>query len=123
VGTIDVVLKYLKSMRMIVEGKSNEAKFPSCERNGVDQGIHNVLVHTDQIENIVIFNQATSPVLNLQARIASVDEKNGVVKNKAGKLAAVVHQYDRFPVLQKTLFEQVSILFYDTYYLLCYPHD
>ena len=79
-------------MRRIVEGKSSEAKFPSCERNGVDQGIHNVLVHTKQIENLVIFNQASSPVLNLQARIANVDEQSGIVKNKAGKLAAVVHQ-------------------------------
>lgn len=93
-GTIDTVLKYLKSMRRVVEGKTNDAKFPSCERNGVDQGIHNVLVHTNQIDNLKIFSQASSPVLNLQARIANVDEKQGIVKNKAGKLAAVVHQVD-----------------------------
>ena len=77
----------------------------------MDQGIHNVLVHTQQIDNLKIFSQAQSPVLNLQARIANVDEEHGIVKNKAGKLAAVVHQYDRFPALQKTLFQQVCVLF------------
>jgi len=108
VGTIDTVLHYLEKMRSIVEGGVSDADFPKCERNGVDQGIHNVLVHTNQIKNFRIFNQATSPVLNLQARIANVDEKNGIVRNKEGRIAAVVHQYDRFPVLQQTLFQQYA---------------
>ena len=95
-------------MRSIVEGRTNDAKFPTCERNGVDQGVHNVLVHTKRIENLKIFSQASSPVLNLQARIAVVDEHRGIVRNKAGKVAAVVHQYDRFPSLQKALFERYA---------------
>ena len=48
------------------------SKFPSCERNGVDQGIHNVLVHNKLIPNIKVWSQASSPVANMQAKVAII---------------------------------------------------
>ena len=50
----------------IGEGTSNSApilphKLPQCERNGVDQGIHNVLVHMNMIENLEIRKEAQVP--------------------------------------------------------------
>lgn len=88
-------------------GIDTSATFPQCERNGVDQGAHNVLVHTGQVKNIKIWNQQSSPVINLQAKRAVV--KNGVVTNLDGNLASVVHQYDRYEDLQRALFKKVEV--------------
>eukprot|EP01036_Dinobryon_divergens_P032489 gene32489-42093_t len=123
-GSRDSVLEYTKTMSDIIlhaaieekrTGDTAEiasvrstvykaSKFPSCERNGVDQGIHNVLVHNKLIPNIKVWSQASSPVANIQAKVAII--RNQVVYNKDGGKVAVVHQYDRFPELQKYLFEQ-----------------
>ena len=46
---------------------SQQSQFPSCERNGVDQGVHNVLVHKQLIRSLTIWSQYDSPVMNLQA--------------------------------------------------------
>mmetsp|Transcript_26200 Transcript_26200/g.38816 ORF Transcript_26200/g.38816 Transcript_26200/m.38816 type:complete len:481 (+) Transcript_26200:100-1542(+) len=104
VGTIDTVLPYIEQMYTITSGKDTSAKFPMCERNGVDQGVHNVLVHTGRVPNLHIWGQSDSPVLNLQAKVARVEGMT--VHNKKGELAAVVHQYDRYPDLQKALFKE-----------------
>ncbi|CAE7570437.1 unnamed protein product, partial [Symbiodinium microadriaticum] len=104
VGSIDTVLPYLSEMKDITLGRSGYGKFPTCERNGVDQGVHNVLVHTQKIKNMKIWGQSESPVLNLQAKMARVSGRT--VLNNKGELAAVVHQYDRYPDLQKQLFKE-----------------
>ena len=99
------MLPYLSTMRDITLGRAGYGKFPTCERNGVDQGVHNVLVHTNKIKNLKVWGQSNSPVLNLQAKMAKVQGKT--VQNIHGELAAVVHQYDRYPDLQKELFKEV----------------
>ncbi len=106
-GTIDSVLPYLKKMSDITKGNSLGKGFPShnfpqCERNGVDQGVHNVLVHLRLIDGLRVIGQADGPVANMQAKVAEV--KNFAVFNKRGELSAVVHQYDRHAALQKKLF-------------------
>lgn len=111
VGTIDVVSSYLSRINSILEGNTimpyiTTNKYPTCERNGVDQGIHNVLVYTNQIKNMKIWSQSNSPVLNLQSRSANV--QGNIVKNLNNEIAAVVHQYDRYPDLQKQLFKEVK---------------
>ncbi len=108
VGTIDTVLEYLEQMYLAVTGKMSGVGFPQCERNGVDQGVHNVLVHTGKIHHLKVWSQKQSPVLNLQARLAVVKE-NGRVLNLAGDEVAVVHQYDRYESLQRLLFEKVCV--------------
>lgn len=104
--------------------------FPSCESNGVDQGVHNVLVHRGALAPVTIWTQDDGPVANLQAQVArvavsydesstsSAAEAQGVsrptgrrfprdisVRNVAGE-ALVVHQYDRHPQLQRALFQR-----------------
>lgn len=113
VGTIDTVLPYLDQVKTLIEGNTivpyiTQNHFPSCERNGVDQGLHNVLVHTKQIQNLKIWSQSNSPVLNLQAKQARVDGMT--VRNLKGEAVPVVHQYDRYPELQKLLFKEVVVL-------------
>lgn len=106
-GDTATVLEYLTLMDDIIlsRGKSaisKIAKFPRCERNGVDQGIHNVLVHKKLVSFLKIFSQSDGPVANLQAQRARV--RDGEVFNQNGDLVPVVHQYDRRPDLQKALF-------------------
>jgi len=108
-GDAKSVFEYLTLMEDIImtRGKSvlsKHARFPRCERNGVDQGIHNVLVHKNLIPNLRIFAQSNGPVANLQAQKSRI--KEGEVFNQNGDIVPVVHQYDRRPDLQKSLFSK-----------------
>jgi hypothetical protein len=110
-GTMAVVFDYLRLMDDVVMGRkqapiSKLTKFPSCERNGVDQGVHNVLVHKQLIRDLTVWSQHDSPVVNLQARRARVTGRN--VHNEKNELVPVVHQYDRYPDLQKAVFAEVQ---------------
>ena len=104
-GTMDVVFPYISLMNGIVTGADKSARFPTCERNGVDQGAHNVLVHTNKLQNAIVWSQHNSPVANMQAKVAGI--RNNRVFNTNGDEVTVVHQYDRFPQLQTYLFSQV----------------
>lgn len=120
VGTTDTVVRYLAMMKDIVDGVDSFpdldgkpvsdtiplGNFPSCERNGVDQGVHNVLVHTGNILSLKQWTQSNGPVANMQSKIPRIDEHLSV-RNGNDELYAVVHQYDRFPELQKFLFKKV----------------
>jgi hypothetical protein len=111
IGTMDSVFSYLTTMDDIVMGKKKTeigraSKFPQCERNGVDQGAHNVLVHKKLIPNLKVWSQSDGLVANLQARKAQI--RGNEVFNERGNKVAVVHQYDRFPDLQSQLFKEVS---------------
>lgn len=123
-GTMEVVWQYLDLMSGIVSGDSKydsvnnvllNGQFPRCERNGVDQGVHNVIVHNNLIPDIKTWDQSSGPVANLQAGMAII--RDNKVFNKKGELMAVVHQYDRNAGLQKYLFETVSSLYLKT---ICY---
>jgi hypothetical protein len=136
-GTTDIVMDYLHMMSEIVQGhnipkpletisKSMETgtmvnivnrrtdlhhSFPTCERNGVDQGIHNVLVHSQAIPQLKIWDQGTGFVANMQAQVAKYDPGSHVVSNRMNQPSAVVHQYDRNPALQHYLFEKVIAIY------------
>ncbi len=108
-GDTDSVYAYLGMMDRIISNTGPESqilgsKFPACERNGVDQGVHNVLVHKKLIPNMITYDHQKGPVANLQAKMSSV--RGMGVFNKQNKKVAVVHQYDRFPELQKQLFKK-----------------
>ena len=136
VGTAAAAAEYIGIMDSIITGQNNNnggygyvstgdsavkvkvaGKFPHCERNGVDQGTHNVLVHTGALDHLGLRkwsqSESASPVANMQARLAEVscagegEERTCRVLNKAGIPVAVVHQYDRYPDLQKYLFQKV----------------
>ena len=106
-GDMQSVFAYLQLMDDVIMARaksatSQGAKFPQCERNGVDQGLHNVLVHERLIPNLKIWSHSDGPVANLQAQKSRIN--NGQVFNQVGDAVAVVHQYDRRPDLQKALF-------------------
>lgn len=87
-------------------------KFPSCERNGVDQGVHNVLVHRGILEPVTVWaaNDRT-PVANLQAQVAGVHVSSQSIsvttqQDPKSSEVLIVHQYDRHPSLQHALFRR-----------------
>lgn len=110
IGTMDAVYEYLKSMEDILLNTkksqlSIDSKFPFCERNGVDQGVHNVLVYRNMIKYLSIMSESDGNVVNLQGKTANVLKKR--VTNLKGDIFPIVHQYDRYPDLQKALFSEV----------------
>lgn len=117
-GSVEAVAEYVRTMSEIITGSAHSkvaGEFPQCERNGVDQGVHNVLVHTGALDhlNLRSWGQADSPVANMQAKVAVLHcngdgaDERCVVRNRAGVAVAVVHQYDRYPQLQQFLFKKV----------------
>jgi hypothetical protein len=115
-GTTGAVTEYVRTMSDIFKGTAQgelKGQFPQCERNGVDQGAHNVLVHTGALDHLHPrrWGQAEGPVANMQAKVAVLRcglQEGCKVSNSAGTVA-VVHQYDRYPELQTWLFKKVSM--------------
>jgi len=108
-GDTNSVYEYLGLMSGVISHTGAESevlgsKFPGCERNGVDQGVHNVLVHKKMIPNMITYDHKKGPVANLQAKLSTV---RGIeVRNQQKEKVAVVHQYDRVPELQRALFKR-----------------
>ena len=130
------MLSYLKSMNdLIMIGSSSAFKsvslsqpayslssfFPTCERNGVDQGIHNMLVRTPfMIPNLQLKSQhdQKATIVHMQSNILTSEnppqssqsesqpdkkKKKRIVRNKGGELVSIVHQYDRDKELTSSL--------------------
>lgn len=97
-----------------VPGFSN--KFPGCERNGVDQGVHNVLLHNSIIPHVKLFAQGDGPVANMQAGLYKARTNEGpsrshtIIYNSGGSKYAVAHQYDRNPAFTQNLYKRVRKL-------------
>ncbi|EKX33292.1 hypothetical protein GUITHDRAFT_51279, partial [Guillardia theta CCMP2712] len=98
-GTMDAVKSYLQAMSEHIM----KQEFAACERNGVDQGVHNVLVHTDKIPHLRVNRQDDGLVANMQAHVMKF--RSGKVYNVNNELARVVHQYDRDLELQRSLLD------------------
>ena len=113
IGSMDMVMTYLRYMNNIILSIKDDAidkiigtsQFPTCERNGVDQGVHNVLLHQGLLPNVKVFSQSDDcPVANMQAKLMKV--RNQLVYNQKNVEVSIVHQYDRYEDLQKYLFSQ-----------------
>lgn len=86
----------------------------SCgESKGLDQGIHNFLIHTGQIQNVSRKIYGESFVLTLGSLRYTdhtiIQDKSGFVLNALGKRASILHQYNRIPLEMKWLKEIQSI--------------
>jgi len=60
-----------------------------------DQAIHNVLVHSQQIQPLQKLDNDTGPVLTLGSEAEYGITSEGHVTNKSGRVVNIVHQYDR----------------------------
>lgn len=124
-GAATAMSRYVQRMSNIITGIETSLvnageHFPHCERNGVDQGIHNVLVHTLNAGlNVQILYPEEFPVVNMQSGkeqtiIGSEPGINGDIKrvymtrrfikdSSERESFAVVHQFDRDNDLQASL--------------------
>ncbi|BDQ36961.1 hypothetical protein SYK_13210 [Pseudodesulfovibrio nedwellii] len=98
VGDHDAMVGYLRTMT------SHLTPPPTAKRMaGYDQAIHNMLVHTGQIETLTLLDNS-GPILTLgQTQGEPTADDTGNVLNEAGTPAHIVHQYDRKPILFKTI--------------------
>ena len=81
---------------------------PGERMAGVDQGVHNILLHTNQIQNVTIHDN-TGPILTLgYVKGDPATNEHGEVINENGVTAHIVHQYDRKPALFKYLRSQFA---------------
>jgi hypothetical protein len=78
---------------------------PHCERNGIDQGMHNYFVYGGALEAAV---SKLHLVSNEEGFIATVQSMPVVHRDAAGRVlnaqgapVAAVHQYDRSPALER----------------------
>jgi hypothetical protein len=78
-----------------------------CERNGIDQGIHNYLVYSGELSTTAGGAvQAMHFITNEEGFIATVQSMPSLVRDRSGRVlnekgvpVAAVHQYDRSPLL------------------------
>ena len=105
-GTWDAALQYLKLMADTIRERE------ACERNGIDQGVHNVIVHTSLMGATPIHQ-----ISNERGQIATVQSlptlrrnEFGYVINEAGETVSVVHQIDRSKLLLAQLDRQYPII-------------
>lgn len=79
----------------------------SCERNGSDQGVHNYIVHGGDLEAKVsaLYKVPNEEGVIMNAGIMRAVERDpsGRILTLSGKVAASVHQYDRFPDLARQI--------------------
>ena len=94
-GTTQAMLGYTGTIDEEIRGPD----FARCERNGVDQGMHNVYIHLGKIRHMKVMEQGVGFVANMQASPAEVLRPGFTVVNQKQQLYAVVHQYDRKPDL------------------------
>ena len=104
------MVEYFNKMARVLLGEYAclPGKFPSCERNGVDQGIHNVLLHLNHLQPVSVKYPDTFPIVNLQSSpelmLHFINETVDSIKMLDHNVKyAVVHQYDRDPALQLEL--------------------
>lgn len=92
-ATVDSALQYLQAYDRIMATDL----FRQCERNGVDQGIHNVIIHEEMVSNVTLFTQEDGPIAHLQNGIVKpkVDGVQFHVSNRKYSAIPIVHQYDR----------------------------
>ena len=75
----------------------------TCERNGVDQGMHNYFLYsgnlTSIVTNLYVATCEEGPVASIQSMPRLVRDKAGRLLNNDRTPYAVVHQYDRSEML------------------------
>ena len=94
-GTWAASLAYLRLISDLI--REHEA----CERNGIDQGVHNVIVHTGLMKPHAVHRLSNERglIATVQSMPALRRNEWGYVVNDAGDTVAVVHQVDRSKLL------------------------
>lgn len=90
IGSRSAMMEYLEGMiDNLIELK--------CHTWGIDQGVHNYILHSGKIKNVKFYENYHGPVLTMHF---SKDEKlrfddRGYLLNEDGSVINILHQYDR----------------------------
>lgn len=101
IGTLDAVRAYLHAMTGEMSRINDDIPSLLFVTPGIDQGIHNYLIHTGRLDGVQLFPNETGPILTMN--YVSPDairlDNDGLLLNETGSPYHVVHQYDRHPAL------------------------
>jgi FkbM family methyltransferase len=90
IGSVSAVLSYLGTfVRTLSE------KHIPMDLRGIDQGVHNYLVHEQLLPDAVLFKNSGGPVLTLGLEDSIALDAKGNIQNASGIVPNIVHQYDR----------------------------
>jgi len=88
----------------------------ACERNGIDQGVHNVILHTGALPSahpgLSVYQESTERGLIATVQSMPTLRRNeyGFVVNDVGDTVAIVHQVDRSAHLIRQFEQQFPII-------------
>lgn len=91
IGNYLLMVDYLEKLTHYI---INVVKDKGCK----DQGIHNYLIHTNQVKQVELIPDDEGPVSTISSYKDVTDvllDKTKQVRSKQGQLVNVVHQYDR----------------------------
>ena len=105
-GTWDAALAYLRLISDLIR------EHQTCERNGIDQGVHNVIVHTGLMGQHAVHQQSNEKGLIATVQSMPTLRRNewGYVVNEKGDTVSVVHQVDRSKLLLAQYEHQYPII-------------
>ena len=108
IGPSSLILQYLeKFIDLILQSPGKGWDFVQrgihgSPLNGLDQGIHNYLVHNCLIPKIALYENNRGPVLTLGLEDSILVNESGTILNNHGDMPNVVHQYDRhWPIAKR----------------------
>lgn len=105
-ASIDTALPYLKRMSDIVLGKAGVGYFPNCERNGVDQGIYNVLMYNGTVPHVRLIPDGNGVLVNMQN--GATHFTSDYISTKDGKPVSIAHQYDRHALVKSMVIRKYN---------------
>ena len=93
-GKTPVILDYLKKMLAEIQ------KVPDAKK-AIDQAIHNYMIYTGMLGNVVFLNNDEGVILTLSYETNYTIGKDDLVRVLNGRVANVLHQFPRKPDLKK----------------------
>jgi hypothetical protein len=100
-GDRDSMLRYLR----IITGEIARLSLLASQTSGIDQGIHNHLVWTGRLGDVLHLHTLQSPLATI-GMMTEADLRltaDGRLMNADGSVPAIVHQHDRWPRLAEAL--------------------
>jgi hypothetical protein len=93
---LEVMLSYLVNLKVHI--------------SGIDQGVHNYIIHNNLINDIKLFANGCSPVLTMGYYGETIEfNQNEFILQTDGSIPCVLHQYDRHPeTVQKRILTKVT---------------
>ncbi|MHA1381096.1 MAG: hypothetical protein ACTSRG_22235 [Candidatus Helarchaeota archaeon] len=104
-GETKNIMDYLMKMTKILTQK--EATL------NIDQAVHNYLIYTNQLRDVILFENEKGPVLNLSVKMKGTIRfnKEGFIIDQEENIINIIHQYDRHIELVKKIYKEYHVGF------------